>query len=57
MTVGVGASCFVDGARLARSKPLRRFVWAPLATSLAGLRPSKKHERPTAREMQPDCKH
>ena len=34
MTVGVGASCFVDGARLARSKPLRRFVWAPLATSL-----------------------
>ena len=32
--VGLGASCFVDGARLARSKPLRRFVWAPLAASV-----------------------
>lgn len=32
--VGLGASCFVDGAKLARSKPLRRFVWAPLAMSL-----------------------
>lgn len=34
MTVGLGATCFVDGAKLARSKPLRRFVWAPFATSL-----------------------
>lgn len=34
MTVGLGAICFVDGAKLARSKPLRRFVLAPLATSL-----------------------
>ena len=34
MSVGLGASCFLDGAKLARSKPLRRFVWAPLATSL-----------------------
>lgn len=33
-TVGLGASCFVDGAKLARSRPLRRFVWAPLAASL-----------------------
>ncbi|MCY4013411.1 MAG: sulfate transporter CysZ [Gammaproteobacteria bacterium] len=33
-TVGLGASCFIDGARLARSKPLRRFVWAPLLASL-----------------------
>ena len=34
MSVGLGASCFLDGAKLARSRPLRRFVWAPLATSL-----------------------
>ena len=34
MTLGLGASCFVDGAKLARSKSLRRYVWAPLAASL-----------------------
>ena len=34
MSVGLGVSCFLDGAKLARSRPLRRFVWAPLATSL-----------------------
>ncbi|MCY3811426.1 MAG: sulfate transporter CysZ [Gammaproteobacteria bacterium] len=33
-TLALGASCFVDGAKLARSKPLRRFVWAPLLASL-----------------------
>ena len=34
MSVGLGASCFVDGAKLAGRRPLRRFVWAPVAASL-----------------------
>jgi len=33
-TVGLGVSCFVEGAKLARSKPLRRYVWAPLGASV-----------------------
>lgn len=34
MSLALGVSCIADGARLARSRPLRRFVWAPLAASL-----------------------
>ena len=33
MNVGVGLDCFLHGARLARAKSLRRFVWAPMALS------------------------
>lgn len=34
MTVALGATCFAEGLSLAVSRPLRRFVWVPLATSL-----------------------
>ena len=34
MNAGVGLDCFVRGARLAGTRPLRRFVWAPMAISL-----------------------
>ena len=33
MNPGVGLHCFARGARLARSRPLRRFVWMPMAVS------------------------
>ena len=33
MKLGVGLSCFVRGARLARSRALRRFVWTPMVVS------------------------
>ena len=33
MDFAVGLSCFVRGARLARSRALRRFVWMPMAVS------------------------
>ena len=37
MNVGVGLRSFLRGAGLARSRPLRRFVWAPLAVSLVAI--------------------
>ena len=37
MKFGVGLSCFLGGGRLAGAKPLRPFVWAPLAVSFAVL--------------------
>ena len=33
MKIGLGLSCFLDGARLARARRLRPFVWGPLAVS------------------------
>ena len=35
MRFDIGLSCFLQGARLARTRSLRPFVWAPLATSFA----------------------
>lgn len=35
MNVLTGIDCFAQGARLARAKSLRRFVWAPMAFSFA----------------------
>lgn len=37
MSAAVGLDCFLRGARLAGSRPLRRFVWAPMATALAAV--------------------
>ena len=37
MTVAVGLDCFLRGARLAGSRPLRRFVWAPMAAALVAV--------------------
>ena len=34
MNVGVGLGSFLHGARLARARSLRHFVWAPMALSL-----------------------
>ena len=34
MALALGLECFLHGAKLARSKPLRAFVWAPLVASL-----------------------
>lgn len=34
MRLGIGPSCLARGARLARTRPLRPFVWGPLAVSL-----------------------
>ena len=33
MNAAAGLDCFLHGARLARAKSLRRFVWAPIALS------------------------
>ena len=35
MSLGVGLTCFLRGARLARARSLRPFVWAPFAVSFA----------------------
>ena len=35
MSLGIGLSCFLRGARLARARSLRPFVWVPLAVGLA----------------------
>ena len=35
MNVTTGLDCFLHGARLARARSLRRFVWAPMAFSFA----------------------
>ncbi len=37
MKLGVGLSCFLRGAGLARARPLRRFVWAPVAVSFVAI--------------------
>ena len=34
MSFGVGLECFLHGTRLARAKPLRPFVWLPMAVGL-----------------------
>ena len=34
VNAAAGLDCFLHGARLARAKSLRRFVWAPMALSL-----------------------
>lgn len=34
MNAATGFDCFLQGARLARARSLRRFVWAPMAISL-----------------------
>ena len=37
MNVGVGLGSFLQGARLARARSLRRFVWAPMALSFVAV--------------------
>ena len=37
MSLGTGLSCFRRGVGLARSRPLRRFVWGPLAVSFVAI--------------------
>ena len=37
MKLGLGLLCFARGARLARTKPLRRFVWIPMAVSFLAI--------------------
>lgn len=34
MSIGDGLDCFLRGARMAWARPLRAFVWAPMAVSL-----------------------
>ena len=37
MNLRVGFGCFLCGAGIARSKPLRRFVWAPVVVSFVAI--------------------